>query len=279
MIDYTIYVIDDETFIREGIAMALEEVYRIETFTTAEAAIEAMESDPPDLVLLDIGLPGMDGIQALEEIQKQYPGLLTVMITAFEEIETVVAAMRLGAYDYVIKPLQMDGLEATIRNALETIRLRKEVQSLQQQVLQAHIPCFIARSDAIQDVMEFVGQVAQSPDTPVLIQGETGTGKELVAAAIHYQSPNFHGPFITVNCAAIPTDLVESELFGYEKGAFSGAGTAGKRGLLEAAAEGTLFLDEVGDLSPGAQAKLLRFPNRENSTDWGEPAGRSSARG
>jgi two-component system response regulator AtoC len=259
MIDYTIYVIDDETFIRESIAMALEEVYRIETFTTAEAAIEAMESDPPDLVLLDIGLPGMDGIQALEEIQKQYPGLLTVMITAFEDIETVIAAMRLGAYDYVIKPLQMDGLEATIRNALETIRLRKEVQSLQQQVLQAHIPCFIARSDAIQDVMEFVGQVAQSPDTPVLIQGETGTGKELVAAAIHYQSPNFHGPFITVNCAAIPTDLVESELFGYEKGAFSGAGTAGKRGLLEAAAEGTLFLDEVGDLSPGAQAKLLRF--------------------
>lgn len=259
MIAYRIYVIDDETVIRESIAMALEEVYRIETFDSAEPAISAMETDPPDLVLLDIGLPGMDGIQALKEIQTRHPGLLTVMITAFEDIDTVVAAMRRGAYDYVVKPLQMDGLEATIRNALETIRLRKEVRSLQQQVLKTNIPCFIAESDVIQDVMTFVGQVAKSPDTPVLIQGETGTGKELIASAIHYQSPNFQGPFITVNCAAIPTDLVESELFGYEKGAFSGAGAAGKRGLLEAAGGGTLFLDEVGDLSPNAQAKLLRF--------------------
>jgi two-component system response regulator AtoC len=259
MIEYGIHVIDDETLIRDSIAMALEETYRIETFAEAEPAIKAMEKDPPDLVLLDIGLPGMDGIQALEKIQKRHPGLLTVMITAVEDIDTVVAAMRLGAYDYVVKPLQMDGLETTIRNALETIRLRKEVRSLQRQVLQANVPCFIAESDVIQDVMAFVGQVAKSPDTPVLIQGETGTGKELIASAIHYQSPNFQGPFITVNCAAIPTDLVESELFGYEKGAFSGAGAAGKRGLLEAAGGGTLFLDEIGDLSPDAQAKLLRF--------------------
>jgi two-component system response regulator AtoC len=259
MIEYGIYVIDDETLIRDSIAMALEETYRIETFAEAEPAMAAMEKGPPDLVLLDIGLPGMDGIQALEKIQKRHPGLLTVMITAVEDIDTVVAAMRLGAYDYVVKPLQMDGLETTIRNALETIRLRKEVRSLQRQVLQANVPCFIAESDVIQDVMAFVGQVAKSPDTPVLIQGETGTGKELIASAIHYQSPNFQGPFITVNCAAIPTDLVESELFGYEKGAFSGAGAAGKRGLLEAAGGGTLFLDEIGDLSPDAQAKLLRF--------------------
>jgi len=259
MIEYGIYVIDDETLIRDSIAMALEETYRIETFAEAEPAMAAMETGPPDLVLLDIGLPGMDGIQALEKIQKRHPGLLTVMITAVEDIDTVVAAMRLGAYDYVVKPLQMDGLETTIRNALETIRLRKEVRSLQRQVLQANVPCFIAESDVIQDVMAFVGQVAKSPDTPVLIQGETGTGKELIASAIHYQSPNFQGPFITVNCAAIPTDLVESELFGYEKGAFSGAGAAGKRGLLEAAGGGTLFLDEIGDLSPDAQAKLLRF--------------------
>ncbi|BBO70842.1 acetoacetate metabolism regulatory protein AtoC [Desulfosarcina alkanivorans] len=259
MTDYRIYVIDDETVIRESIAMALADVYRIETFDAAEPAISAMETKPPDLVLLDIGLPGMDGIQALEEMQRRHPGLLTVMITAFEDLDTVIAAMRRGAYDYVVKPLRMDGLEATIRNALETIRLRKEVRSLQQQVLKDNIPCFIAHSDVIQDVMVFVGQVAQSPDTPVLIQGETGTGKELIASAIHYQSPNFQGPFLTINCAAIPTDLVESELFGYEKGAYSGAGAAGKRGLLEAAGGGTLFLDEVGDLSPNAQAKLLRF--------------------
>ncbi len=259
MVEYTLYVIDDEAAIRDSIAMALEETYRIETFASAEAAIAAMGTDPPDLVLLDIGLPGMDGIHALEEIQRRHPGLLTVMITAFEDIDTVIAAMKLGAYDYVVKPLHMEGLEATIRNALETIALRKEVQLLRSQVLQAHVPCFIARSNVIQGVMEFVEQVAQSPDTPVLIQGETGTGKELVATVIHYQSPNFKGPLITVNCAAIPANLVESELFGYEKGAFSGAGAAGKSGLLEAAAGGTLFLDEVGDLGPDAQAKLLRF--------------------
>ena len=259
MIEYTLYIIDDEETIRDSIVMALEETYRVAAFDSAEPALAAMRTDPPDLVLLDIGLPGMDGIDALEEIQRRQPGLLTVMITAFEDIDTVIAAMRRGAYDYVVKPLHMEGLATTIRNALETIRLRKEVQQLRQQMLAAHVPCFIARSNEIQDVMEFVEQVAQSPDTPVLIQGETGTGKELVASVIHYQSPNFKGPFITVNCAAIPANLVESELFGYEKGAFSGAGAAGKRGLLEAAAQGTLFPDEVGDLGPEAQAKLLRF--------------------
>jgi len=258
MVEYTLYVVDDEETIRDSIVMALEETYRVAAFASAEEALDAMQGDPPDLVLLDIGLPGMDGIEALGQIQRLQPGLLTVMITAFEDIDTVIAAMKLGAYDYVVKPLHMEGLATTIRNALETIRLRKEVQLLRKQVLQDHVPCFIARSNVIQDVMEFVEQVAQSPDTPVLIQGETGTGKELVAGVIHYQSPNFKGPFVPVNCAAIPANLVESELFGYEKGAFSGA-AAGKRGLLEAAAGGTLFLDEVGDLGPETQAKLLRF--------------------
>ncbi|MGD9104361.1 MAG: sigma-54 dependent transcriptional regulator, partial [Desulfobacterales bacterium] len=124
---------------------------------------------------------------------------------------------------------------------------------------QENIPCFISESNAIQDVMDFVQMVAKSPDTPVLIMGETGTGKELIASAIHYNSPNFKAPFATVNCAAIPKDLIESELFGYEKGAFSGAGASGKKGLIEESANGTLFLDEVGDLSLEAQAKLLRF--------------------
>jgi len=150
-------------------------------------------------------------------------------------------------------------LEVTIRNALETVRLRKEVKILQEQFLKENLPCFIAESNAIQDVMEFIGMVAKSPDTPILIHGETGTGKELIASAIHYRSPNYKGPFVTVNCAAIPKDLVESEMFGYEKGAFSGASVSGKKGLIEEAADGTLFLDEVGDLSAEAQAKLLRF--------------------
>ncbi|UCH08167.1 MAG: sigma-54-dependent Fis family transcriptional regulator, partial [Deltaproteobacteria bacterium] len=187
------------------------------------------------------------------------PDTLVIMITAYEDIKTVVSAMKLGAYDYFVKPIQLDGLELTIRNALETIRLRKEVQALQETYLRENLPYFISESNAIQDVMEFIGMVAKSPDTPILILGETGTGKELIASAIHYRSPNFRGPLTTVNCAAIPRDLIESELFGYEKGAFTGAHSSGKEGLIKEAEGGTLFLDEVGDLSLEAQAKLLRF--------------------
>ena len=259
MITYSIYIVDDEQTIREGIAMAIEADYRVEAFSTAERALDAIKTDPPDLVLLDIGLPGMDGIEALRKIKDLFPDILIIMITAYEDINTVISAMKLGAYDYVIKPIHMDGLEVTIGNALETLRLRKEVQALQERYLKENVSCFIGESNAIHDVMDFVGIVAKSPDTPILIIGETGTGKELIASAIHYRSPNFKGPLMTVNCAAIPKDLVESELFGYEKGAFSGAGASGKKGLIEDAANGTLFLDEVGDLSLDAQAKLLRF--------------------
>jgi DNA-binding NtrC family response regulator len=259
MIKYSIYIVDDEQAITDSVTMALEDDYQIKAFSDAEMAIAQLPKDPPDLILLDIGLPGMNGIDALRHIKDVYPDILVIMITAYEDIDTVISAMKLGAYDYVVKPLHMDGLEVTIRNALETIRLRKEVRALQEKHLKEHIPCFIAESNAIQDVMEFVKMVAQSPDTPVLIMGETGTGKELLASAIHYNSPNFKAAFATVNCAAIPKDLIESELFGYEKGAFSGAGAAGKKGLIEEAAAGTLFLDEVGDLSLEAQAKLLRF--------------------
>ena len=197
--------------------------------------------------------------QALSEIKDRNSEILVIMITAYEDIETVISAMKAGAYDYVVKPIHMDSLEITIRNALDTIRLRKEVQILQEKYLVENVPCFIAESNAIQGVMDFVQMVAKSPDTPILVIGETGTGKELIASAIHYFSPHFKAPFATVNCAAIPKDLIESELFGYEKGAFSGADAAGKKGLIEEAADGTLFMDEVGDLSLEAQAKLLRF--------------------
>jgi len=259
MIQYSIYIVDDEESIREGVAMALEAHYEISVFSTAETAIDAIKANLPDLVLLDIGLPGMDGMSALREIKDLHPDVLVIMITAYEDIASVISAMKLGAYDYVVKPIHMDSLEMTIRNALETIRLRKEVQLLQERYLRENLPCFIGESNAIQDVMAFIEMVAKSPDTPILILGETGTGKELIASAIHYRSPNFKGPFMTVNCAAIPKDLIESELFGYEKGAFSGAGALGKKGLIEEAANGTLFLDEVGDLSLETQAKLLRF--------------------
>ncbi|MBW2004348.1 MAG: sigma-54-dependent Fis family transcriptional regulator [Deltaproteobacteria bacterium] len=259
MVTYSIYIVDDEQTIREGITMTLETEYQVKAFPTAETAIDLIKSFPPDLVLLDIGLPGMNGIEALRKIKSLYPNILVIMITAYEDINTVISAMKLGAYDYVVKPIHMDGLEITIRNALETISLRKEVQILQEKYLKENLPCFIAESNAIQDVMDFIGKVAKSPDTPILIFGETGTGKELIASAIHCRSPNFKGLLITVNCAAIPKDLIESELFGYEGGAFSGASASGKKGLIEGAANGTLFLDEVGDLSLEAQAKLLRF--------------------
>lgn len=259
MVAYTLYVIDDEFSITEGIKLALEASYRIVTFSDAESAIDSLKRDSPDMILLDIGLPDMNGIEALEKIKALYPDMLVIMITAYEDITTVVSAMKLGAYDYVVKPLHMDSLEVTIKNALETIKLRKEVQTLQSRYLQENLPCFIGESRAILDVMDFIEEVAKSPDTPVLLIGETGTGKELIASSIHYRSPNFQGPLATVNCAAIPTDLIESELFGYEKGAFSGAQASGKKGLIEEAADGTLFLDEVGDLSLEAQAKLLRF--------------------
>jgi DNA-binding NtrC family response regulator len=259
MIRYAIYVVDDEKIIREGLSVALGAAYQVKAFSDAETAIEALSGSAPDLVLLDINLPGMNGIQALEKIKAVHPATLVIMITAYEDIQTVISAMKLGAYDYIIKPIQMDGLEVTLENAFETIRLRKEVRWLQEKFIRENLPCFIGESDKIQDMMEFLEMVAKSPDTPILILGETGTGKELIASAIHYRSPNFRGKLITVNCAAIPKDLVESEIFGYEKGAFSGAKVSGKTGLIEEAAGGTLFLDEVGDLSLDAQAKLLRF--------------------
>lgn len=259
MISFSIYVVDDEEVARDGISLALKKNYRVKSFPSAEAALEAMLSDTPDLVLLDIGLPGMSGIEALEKIKSLYPEIVVIMITAYEDVTTIVSAMKLRAYDYVLKPLQMDALMVTVRNALDTIKLRKEIQLLHEKYLKENLPCFIGESDATHDVMEIVEKVSQSTDTSVLILGETGTGKELIAKAIHYRSPNFQEPIVSVNCAAIPKELIESELFGYEKGAFTGAEASGKTGLIEKAAEGTLFLDEVGDLSLDAQAKLLRF--------------------
>ncbi len=259
MTAYNLFIVDDERTIREGIKAYIEDDYRVFTYRSAESALGDLEVNTPDLVLLDIGLPGMNGIQALKKFKSVRPDLLVIMITAYEDIDSVIECMRNGAYDYIIKPIQMEGLEVTIANALENIRLKKEIKALQEDRIHKELPCFIGESRVIHDIMEYIEKVAQSPDTPVLIQGETGTGKELIARTVHFRSPNFAGPFIAVNCAAIPKDLIESELFGYEKGAFSGAGAGGKKGLIELADKGTLFLDEVGDLNPDAQAKLLRF--------------------
>ncbi len=259
MKQFSIAIVEDEESVRAGIAVALEGKYRVRAYPDAESAIPAGRENPPDLVLMDIGLPGMSGIEALREMREAHPDLLGIIITAYEDVQTIVSAMKAGAFDYVVKPLHVETLEVTIGNALETIRLKKEVRDLQERYLRDNVPLFLGKSRAIREVMEFVEAVAKSSDTPVLIAGETGTGKELIAAAIHYRSPNFRGPLVNVNCAAIPRDLIESELFGYEKGAFTGASLSGKKGLVEQASGGTLFLDEVGDLGLEAQAKLLRF--------------------
>jgi DNA-binding NtrC family response regulator len=259
MTPFSLFLVDDEETLRRTLTIALEGRYRLADFPDAESAVAAARVDAPDLVLLDLGLPGMSGIDAIPVFRAVAPDVLIVVITAYEDVNSVVTAMKRGAYDYVVKPLDIETLEVSIANALESIRLKKEVQALQERYLRENLPCFVGESETIRDVMEFVGRVARSPDTPVLILGETGTGKELIASAIHYRSPNFRGPFIEVNCAAIPRELIESELFGYEKGAFSGASATGKKGMVEEAEGGTLFLDEIGDLSPEAQSKLLRF--------------------
>ena len=258
MTPFSLFIVDDEEIARAGITLALKKNYNVTGFGTAEEALAALGGKQPDLILLDIGLPGMSGIEALQIIKTDYPDILVIMITAYEDVQTVVSAMKLGAYDYIVKPLDMNGLIITVRNALETIALKKEIDLLQQKYIKQNLPMIVGDSKPIREIMELVGMVAQSVDTPVLILGQTGSGKELIAQTIHYKSPNFKGSLITVNCAAIPKELIESELFGYEKGAFSGAHTA-KAGLVEEAADGTLFLDEVGDLSAEAQAKLLRF--------------------
>ena len=259
MTSYSIYIVDDEAVARNGLKLALKKKYDVAAFASAESALEAIDASPPDLVLLDIGLPGMSGVQALEIIKERHPEVIVVMITAYEDVPTVVSSMKNGAYEYVVKPVQMDALLVILRNALETIAMRKEIQALHEKYLRENLPCFIGESNAIQDVMELVAKVARSPDTPILILGDTGTGKELIARAVHYKSPNFKGPMVAVNCAAMPRELIESELFGYERGAFTGAEKSGKEGLVEKAANGTLFLDEVGDLGSEAQVKLLRF--------------------
>ena len=256
---FSLFIVEDEESVRYGITLALDGKYRVRGFADAESAIGAMREDAPDLVIMDIGLPGMNGIEAFVAMRGIRPDVVGLITTAFEDVPTVVSAMKAGAYDYVVKPLHMETLEMHVENALETIRLNKEVRDLQARYLRDNMPLFIGESHAVREVMEFVEAVAKSPDTPVLIEGETGTGKELIAAAIHCRSPNFRGSLVSVNCAAIPRELVESELFGYEKGAFTGARSGGKKGLVEQAADGTLFLDEVGDLSAEAQAKLLRF--------------------
>lgn len=254
----SILVVDDEIGTRESLKMILKTDYQVFLAKNAEEAFQQLETQLYDLILLDIILPDMDGLRVLEKIKQKDPEQMVIMITATKTIKTAVEAMKLGAYDYVTKPFDVDELRLIISRALSTQALKEENQRLWMEIDRSFgFDNIIGKSKVMRDIFKIVHQVANTRST-VLIMGESGTGKELIARAIHYHSPRKNHPFVTINCAAIPDTLIESELFGHEKGAFTNA-IERKLGRFEMAHQGTLFLDEIGELSLMTQAKILRF--------------------
>ncbi|MFZ1060224.1 MAG: sigma-54 dependent transcriptional regulator [Candidatus Rokuibacteriota bacterium] len=252
-------IVDDERLIRWSLEQTLAKGgYEVSSASTGEAALAAVREDPPDLILLDLKLPDIDGLQVLRQIKELSPHLQVLIMTAYADVGTAVEAMKLGAYDYLPKPIDFDNLAVTIRNALETSQLKRKVQLLSEKHLYPfHFDRIVGTSRGIREVIAVARKVARSEATTVLIQGESGTGKDLLAKAIHYESARAEEPFMEIACTAMPETLLESELFGHERGAFTDARTQ-KKGLFEVAHGGTIFLDEIGDMSGGPQAKLLR---------------------
>jgi DNA-binding NtrC family response regulator len=232
--------------------------YNVLSAETGENALELIEKELPDLILLDIMLPGVDGIEVLKRMGDLVREVVVIVLTASEVVQTAVEAMKLGAYDYISKPFDMEGVKITIKNALESTRLKREVASIRKQQQQRYgFGNIIGSSPLMQEVYERIYKIIDMDVKTVLILGETGTGKDLVAKTIHYQSPRRVYPFTEVNCTGIPDNLLESELFGYEKGAFTDAKDL-KRGLFEQSQMGTILLDEIGHMKLDLQAKLLR---------------------
>jgi DNA-binding NtrC family response regulator len=251
----TVLVIDDEPNILSSVRRALElEGYRVEVAGSGPIALKKLSDAEFDLVLLDVMMPEMDGLQVLAEIRQNHPQVATVMMSGNATIDTAVTATKLGAHDFIEKPLSSDKLLLTIENTLKFAQLHREKTELQAKVSGDF--AMLGASKAMTVIFDKLAKTAPS-NGRVLITGENGTGKELVARAIHENSKRAGAPFIKLNCAAIPSELIESELFGHEKGAFTGA-TQQRRGKFELADGGTLFLDEVGDMNPSAQAKVLR---------------------
>ncbi|HTG80458.1 MAG TPA: sigma-54 dependent transcriptional regulator [Geobacteraceae bacterium] len=252
----TILIVDDEESILKALGGILEdEGYRTLYAADGIEALEVVQRETPDLVMLDIWMPRMEGLEALQRLREIHPGLVVVMMSGHGTIETAVKSTKMGAYDFIEKPLSLEKVIVTVNNALGVNRLRQENASLRGIVLQDHD--MIGTSQAMKRLQEQIGLVAPS-SASVLITGENGTGKELVARAIHYYSPRRDKPFVELNCAAIPEELIESELFGHEKGAFTGA-VSQKKGKFDLADSGTIFLDEIGDMSLKTQAKVLRI--------------------
>jgi two-component system response regulator AtoC len=254
-----IMIVDDERLVRWSLRQKCEEWgYNVIEADSGGPALKLAQRESPDLVLLDVRMPDLTGIEVLDQLKKSGDARAVIMITADPQLDDVKAALKLGAYDFVGKPVDFDELHVTIRNALEATKLRTEVQALRGEVRAGvGYDSVVSVSSTMTELMNFVRKVAASEATTVLIQGESGTGKDLFAKAIHYESTRQEKPFVAINCSAIPETLMEAELFGHEKGAFTDAKTM-KKGLFEAADGGTLFLDEIGELSPLLQAKLLR---------------------
>src|ERR1051326_8492183 len=245
----SILIIDDEAAIRESLQTLLElEGYRIETAGDGEEGLARLANEPFDLVLLDFAMPGRDGLQILSEIRDRDPQLAVVMITAFGTVENAVKAMQAGASNFIQKPWDNEKLLADIRAAISRRRIEEENVQLKRALKQRYnFENIVGKSESMLRIFDLVGQVAPSRST-ILVQGESGTGKELIAKAVHMNSPRKDRPFVPVNTGSMPTDLLESTLFGHVKGAFTSA-VASKKGLFEIADRGTLFLDEIGTMS------------------------------
>jgi DNA-binding NtrC family response regulator len=254
-----VMIVDDERLVRWSLRLKCEEWgFNVVEADAGEPALRLAQRETPDLVLLDVRMPDMSGIEVLDQLKKNGDARAVIMITADPQLDDVKAALKLGAYDFVGKPIDFDELHVAIKNALEATSLRSEVQALRGEVRRTvGYDSVVSVSPKMTELMNFVRKVAASEATTILIQGESGTGKDLIAKAIHYESSRHQKPFVAINCSAIPETLMEAELFGHEKGAFTDAKQM-KKGLFEAADGGTLFLDEIGELTPLLQAKLLR---------------------
>ena len=248
-----LWIVDDEESIRTICTSALEENFKIETFKSGSEAMLALNSEKPDLIITDIKMPGLTGIDLLKIVADKYPNLPTIVMTAHSDIDNALSAYKGGAFEYLPKPFDVD----TIRNlALKAIRnsISESRESIEQ--YENKSSPIIGKAKSLQDVFRAIGKISNS-DISVLIRGESGTGKELIAQSVHENSNRANMPFVAINVAAIPHDLLESELFGHEKGAFTGA-QAQRIGRFEQAKGGTLFLDEIGDMHPELQTRLLR---------------------